>query len=136
MLKVKRVYDPPSDEDGLRILVDRVWPRGLTKEKARVNRWMRELAPSPALRKWFGHDPENWGRFRQRYRAELRSLKSQEMLRELADLSERGTVTLVYGSRDEKYNNAQALRDFVASMGKASGGRVEPGRSSGTIEDR
>jgi uncharacterized protein YeaO (DUF488 family) len=136
MLKVKRVYDPPSDDDGLRILVDRVWPRGLTKERARVNRWMRELAPSPALRKWFNHDPVNWGRFRQRYRAELRSLMAQEMLRELADLSRRGTVTLVYGSREERYNNAQALKDFVAGMGKASKGRVEPARSSGTIEDR
>jgi uncharacterized protein YeaO (DUF488 family) len=116
MLKIKRIYDPPEAHDGERILVDRIWPRGITKEQAQVSRWIREIAPSTPLRKWFAHDPEKWGRFRQRYRAELRSNQAEAILRELAEQSRKNDLTLVYGSSETRYNNACALKDFIGKM--------------------
>ena len=105
MIRVKRVYEKPSKEDGFRLLVDRLWPRGLTKERARVELWMKEIAPSDALRKWFGHDPEKWGAFVKRYRGEL--AKKKKLLAEVKRLEgEHGTVTLVYGRNHEKQNQA------------------------------
>jgi uncharacterized protein YeaO (DUF488 family) len=104
---VKRVYEPPSKSDGKRVLVDRVWPRGLTKEKAAVDVWLKEVAPSTALRKWFGHDPERWTEFRQRYGEELR--ENSEAVSALRALTREGPVTLVYGAHDEEHNNAVAL---------------------------
>jgi uncharacterized protein YeaO (DUF488 family) len=105
MIRVKRVYEKPAKEDGFRLLVDRLWPRGLTKERARVDLWMKEIAPSDALRKWFGHDPEKWGEFVKRYRSEL--AKRKELLAEVKRLEgEHGTVTLLYGRNDEKQNQA------------------------------
>ncbi len=109
-LALKRVYAAVSPSDGTRILVDRLWPRGLSKEKACVAVWMREVAPSAALRRWFGHDPARWPAFRQQYRAEL---QGSDALRRLRQYAEAGRVTLVYAARDEAHNNAVALREFL-----------------------
>jgi uncharacterized protein YeaO (DUF488 family) len=112
MIQTKRVYDKPEKTDGLRVLVDRLWPRGLTKEKAHVDLWMKEIAPSDELRKWFHHEEQNWNEFVKRYKAEL--AKKKEQLNELKKLSaERKTVTLLYGSKDEKQNQAVVLAELV-----------------------
>lgn len=111
-LKVKRVYAKPMKADGLRVLVDRLWPRGLTKRKARVDHWLRDIAPSHALRKWYGHEPSRWPGFKRRYRAELKKQKAAvESLRALR--REHGTVTLLFSSKEEKRNNALALKSFL-----------------------
>ncbi|HUK93022.1 MAG TPA: DUF488 domain-containing protein [Methanomicrobiales archaeon] len=107
MIRVKRVYDPPSGEDGERILVDRLWPRGLSKERARVDLWLKEVAPTTELRTWYGHDPARWDEFRRRYRAELSG--KQGLVRTLREKAAQGTVTLVYSSRELHLNNAVAL---------------------------
>ena len=105
MIRIKRVYEEPAKDDGYRILVDRLWPRGLTKERAKVDLWMKEIAPSDALRKWFGHEAEKWVEFAKRYGVELR--KKKDLLKEVKRLErEHGTVTLVYGRNDEKQNQA------------------------------
>lgn len=117
MIALKRAYDPPSDEDGERILVDRLWPRGLAKEEARLSSWLKEVAPSPELRKWFGHDPSRWEEFRRRYEMELRSPDKQALLEGLAGKSLRGVVTLVYGARDRERNHAVVLKDLVGGLG-------------------
>ena len=115
MVRIKRVYEEPAKDDGYRILVDRLWPRGLTKERAKVDLWMKEIAPSDALRKWFGHEAEKWVEFAKRYRVELH--KKKDLLKEVKRLErERGTVTLVYGRNDEKQN--QAVLIAVALKGK------------------
>ena len=111
MIQLKRVYEKPSRKDGVRILVDRLWPRGLTKERAAVNLWLKDVAPSSELRKWFGHDPAKWKEFQMRYRKELRQKKDALML--LKQKSEDRTVTLVYGARDEQHNEAVVLRKLV-----------------------
>jgi uncharacterized protein YeaO (DUF488 family) len=108
MIQLKRVYEKPSRKDGVRILVDRLWPRGLTKERAAVKLWMKEVAPSTDLRKWFDHDPAKWGQFQVRYRKELREQK--DALKLLKQKSKERTVTLVYGSRDEEHNEAVILK--------------------------
>lgn len=110
-IKLKRAYEPPAREDGRRILVDRVWPRGIRKEAAAVDQWLKDVAPSTALRKWFGHDPERWAEFRRRYRAELE--KHPEALAELRRLAQDGTLTLVYGARDPLHNQAVVLRELL-----------------------
>ncbi|CAM3831431.1 DUF488 domain-containing protein [Isoptericola cucumis] len=116
---VKRVYEAPSDDDGLRVLVDRLWPRGLSKADAHVDRWIKEVAPSSDLRTWFGHDPARFDEFARRYREELRG--SAE-LAELAALADDGRqVTLLYGARDEQHNQAVVLRDVVASYREVEG---------------
>jgi uncharacterized protein YeaO (DUF488 family) len=112
-IKLRRVYEPAQPSDGTRVLVDRLWPRGLTKEAAAVDRWMRDLAPSTALRKWFGHDPARWDEFRRRYAAELR--EREALLEELRGLARQGPVTLVFGARDERHNDAVALLGILAS---------------------
>src|SRR4029079_15318978 len=101
MIQVKRVYEKPSRKDGLRILCDRLWPRGLTKQRAAVKLWLKDVAPSTELRKWFGHDPEKWKEFQVRYRAELRAKK--DILEGMKQETEEHTVTLVYGARDEEH---------------------------------
>ena len=111
MIQLKRVYEKPSRKDGVRILVDRLWPRGLTKERAAVNLWLKDVAPSSELRKWFGHDPAKWKEFQVRYRKELRQKK--DALKLLKQKSEERTVTLVYGARDEQHNEAVVLRKIV-----------------------
>lgn len=113
MLKVKRVYDPPSKEDGYRILVDRVWPRGFTKEKARVDEWRRELGPSDALRKWFGHDPDKWDEFRRRYREELEDKGGWADLMAIAERARKQDVTLVFSAKDVAHNQAVALKEMA-----------------------
>jgi uncharacterized protein YeaO (DUF488 family) len=111
MISLKRVYEKPSRDDGLRILVDRLWPRGLTKKRAAVDLWLKEVAPSPELRKWFGHDPARWQEFKKRYWAELRDKKAAVNL--LRQKSREGTITLVYAARNEEHNGALALKGFL-----------------------
>jgi uncharacterized protein YeaO (DUF488 family) len=111
-LRLKRVYEHAASDDGVRILVDRLWPRGLSKTKARLDAWEKEIAPSPALRRWFGHDPARWTEFQRRYRAELRD--QSEKLDQIRALARKSTVTLVYGARDEEHNGAVVLRDIIA----------------------
>jgi uncharacterized protein YeaO (DUF488 family) len=111
-LRLKRVYEPAARGDGVRVLVDRLWPRGLTKEKAAVDHWMKEVAPSPELRKWFGHDPDRWSEFKRRYKAELREHK--DLLADLRKLNRQHTVTLLFGARDEEHNDAVVLHEVLA----------------------
>jgi uncharacterized protein YeaO (DUF488 family) len=110
-IRLKRAYEPAEAADGVRILVDRLWPRGLAKEEAAVDRWMRDLAPSTELRKWFGHDPSRWDEFRRKYARELRT--RGELLDEVRSLAQRRRVTLVFGARDRTHNDAVALRDVL-----------------------
>lgn len=114
-IKIKRVYEQPDKDDGVRILVDRLWPRGLTKEKAAVDLWLKEIAPSTELRKWFGHDPEKWSSFRGRYETELRH--NDDLIKLLKQKAREGTVTLVYGARDQKHNEALVLKQFLGKVG-------------------
>jgi uncharacterized protein YeaO (DUF488 family) len=111
MIQLKRVYEEPSDKDGMRVLVERLWPRGLTKERAAVDLWLKDVAPSPELRKWFGHDPARWEQFQERYQKELR--KQEDAVQLLKQKGKEGTVTLVYAARDEEHNGALALRRFL-----------------------
>lgn len=111
MINLKRVYEDPSPKDGLRVLVDRLWPRGLTKERAAVDLWLKDVAPSTELRKWFGHDPTNWKEFQVRYRKELREKKDALAL--LKQKSDEQTVTLLYGARDEEHNEALVLKKVL-----------------------
>jgi uncharacterized protein YeaO (DUF488 family) len=108
-VRLKRAYDPAAADDGVRVLVDRLWPRGVKKADARVDRWFKDLAPSGELRKWFGHDPERWEEFRRRYRAELAG--KGEQLDELRKLAHAQAVTLVYAAHDEAHNNAVVLQE-------------------------
>jgi uncharacterized protein YeaO (DUF488 family) len=114
---IKRVYDQPEAGDGTRILVDRLWPRGLSKERARVDIWLKEVAPSNDLRKWFGHDPEKFAEFRRRYVAELESEPGQGALARLRDLARQGPVTLVFAAHDSEHNDAVVLRDLLIGRG-------------------
>ncbi len=116
MIQIKRVYSEASKRDGLRILVDRVWPRGFSKERAKVDEWRKELAPSTALRKWFGHDPAKWTEFRARYRKELAESGGIKALKELAQRSRHEAITLVYGAADEQHNQAAALKEFIDQL--------------------
>ena len=111
MIQLKRVYEKPSRKDGVRILVDRLWPRGLTKERAAVKLWLKDVAPSTELRKWFAHDPAKWKQFQVRYRKELRETKDGLDL--LKQESEEHTVTLVYGARDEEHNEGLVLKSVL-----------------------
>lgn len=115
-LRVKRVYAPPSPEDGARILVDRLWPRGLSREKAHVDLWLKELAPSTELRKWFNHDPAKWDEFRQRYQQELR--QQPAALAQLVELAGTRPVTLLFGAKEERFNDAVALKAFILAHGR------------------
>ena len=111
MIHLKRVYEEPSQNDGLRVLVERLWPRGLSKERAAVELWLKDVAPSPELRKWFGHDPARWEQFQERYRQELR--EKEDAVQLLRQKGKEGTVTLVYAARDEDHNGALALIRFL-----------------------
>ena len=112
-IAIKRVYEPAAKADGYRVLVDRLWPRGLKKEAVSLDLWAKELAPSAVLRKWFDHDPARWDGFRHRYATELDALA--EHWRPLAERAARHTVTLLYGARDEEHNNALALKTYLDS---------------------
>lgn len=115
---LKRVYDEPEPGDGTRVLVDRLWPRGLSKERAHIDLWLKEVAPSSELRKWFGHEPEKFVEFRRRYEAELASESGQEALAKLRDMARREQVTLVFAAHDMEHNNAVVLRELL--MGGSS----------------
>jgi len=110
-VRLKRAYEPQAASDGTRILIDRLWPRGVSKAAAAIDLWFKEIAPSTELRKWFGHDPARWDEFRRRYAAELRGLG--EELRDLRDRARRGPITLVFSARDEAHNDAVVLRDAL-----------------------
>jgi uncharacterized protein YeaO (DUF488 family) len=118
MLRLKRVYESASATDGKRILVDRLWPRGLSKKKAAIDEWLKEIAPSPELRRWFGHDPDKWPEFQRRYRQELRNHAA--LIRDLAARAARHRVTLVYAARDEEHNDAVVLAAIVRARMKRS----------------
>ena len=122
MIKLKRAYEKPSRDDGSRILVERLWPRGLTKERAAVDLWLKEVAPSPELRKWFGHDPARWEQFQKRYGKELH--EQEEAVRLLEEKGRQGTVTLVYAARDEEHNGALALKRFLEGHSSATRRRI------------
>jgi len=112
MRKIKRVYEELEEDDGYRILVDRLWPRGLSKESAKVDLWMKEVAPSNELRKWFSHESEKWAEFKKKYERELKD--KEEPLSRIRQLEkERGTITLLYSAKEERYNNAVALNDIL-----------------------
>jgi uncharacterized protein YeaO (DUF488 family) len=111
MIRLKRAYEDASPEDGLRVLVDRLWPRGLTKQKSHIDVWLKEIAPSPELRKWFGHDPAKWKDFQARYRKEIAS--HRDSLAFLREKGKEGTVTLLFASRDQEHNNAVVLQGLL-----------------------
>jgi uncharacterized protein YeaO (DUF488 family) len=112
MIKIKRVYEKPANDDGWRVLVDRLWPRGMKKEATRVDVWMRDVAPSDALRKWFGHEPEKWSEFQKRYRSEL--AKKKDMVAELKKMEmEHRILTLLFGAKDEDHNQAVVLANML-----------------------
>ncbi len=115
-IKIKRVYEQPDKNDGRRILVDRLWPRGLTKEKAGVDVWLKDIAPSTELRKWFGHDPDRWEEFTERYRAELAEASKMGILRDIAERADEENVTLLFGAKDTRHNDARALEAFVGEL--------------------
>ena len=110
-ISLKRVYEPPSNADGLRILVERLWPRGLSKGAAKIDWWLREAAPSTELRKWFGHKPEKWPEFKRRYFKELNS--HREILMPIRERMRRGRVTFVFAAKEERFNNAVALKEYL-----------------------
>lgn len=110
-IQIKRVYDKASSEDGMRILVERLWPRGVTKAKAKLGLWLKDIAPSAGLRKWFGHDPVKWEEFKKRYWCELRH--NQPAVENLRAYMKKGNVTFVYAARDERHNGALALREYL-----------------------
>lgn len=111
---LKRAYQPAAPEDGQRVLVDRLWPRGVSKEEAAIDLWLKAIAPSTALRQWFGHDPDLWAEFQRRYRAELDA--NGEVVGQLKEVIQAGRTTLVYGARDEAHNDAVVLADYMAGV--------------------
>jgi len=113
-VRIRRAYDPPAPDDGRRVLVDRVWPRGRSRDALAIEAWMRELGPSDELRKWFGHEIERWPEFRRRYRAELERPEVQADLDDLARTARDGTLTLVYGARDTEHNQAVVIAEVIA----------------------
>ncbi len=113
-IKLKRVYETPSPGDGKRVLVERLWPRGMSKEKAKIDEWLKELAPSVELRKWFGHDPQKWMEFKKRYLKEL--TKSHVLVSKLAGECRKRTVTFVFASKEEKLNSAALLKGYIENM--------------------
>ncbi len=120
VIKVKRIYQAADQKDGFRILVDRIWPRGLTKEAARIDLWLKDVAPSTPLRKWFGHDPALWEEFRKRYFAELDQTPGP--VEQILSKAKKKRVTLLFGAKDEQHNNAVALKQYLDKAQSASDG--------------
>lgn len=113
-VEIKRIYDQAKQNDGIRVLVDRVWPRGISKGKAQLDHWLKEIGPSAELRKWFGHDPEKYEAFKEKYKAELQEGQQQEALRKLKDLVKaHDRLTLLFAAKDEKHNQARVLKDIL-----------------------
>jgi uncharacterized protein YeaO (DUF488 family) len=127
MITTKRVYDPPSPSDGARFLVERLWPRGVAKEKLKIDAWLKEVGPSTELRKWFNHDPDKWDEFRKRYRRELDA--HPDAWQPIVSAARRGPVTLVYSSHDTEHNNAVALREYLAARTRRSATAADRGPS-------
>ena len=121
-IAIKRIYEPPSRDDGLRILVDRIWPRGVSREAAHLTLWLKEIAPSAQLRQWFGHKPARWKEFQERYRAELDA--NRAAIEHLRALCKKGRVTFLYGARDTEHNQARVLVEYL----RASGSHDRPAR--------
>jgi len=111
MIKLKRAYEKHGRDDGHRILVERLWPRGLTKRQAKIDLWLKDVAPSTELRRWFGHDPDKWNEFRQRYQKELK--QKDQLIKLLKRKAKAGTITLIYAARDEEHNGALVLQRFL-----------------------
>jgi uncharacterized protein YeaO (DUF488 family) len=111
MIEVKRAYEEPQKKDGLRILVDRMWPRGVKKEKAAIDEWTKDIAPSSKLRKWFSHDPEKWQEFKRRYFKELK--EKNDLVKRIKEKAKDQTITLIHSAKDVKYNNAVALKEYI-----------------------
>lgn len=118
-MQTKRVYDPFTKKDGIRVLVDRVWPRGMTKERLQADLWLKDAAPSTALRKWFNHDPSRWEVFKNRYFAELNA--KPEVVKQLLELAAKGRLTFLFSARETQYNQAVALKEYLISMSKKGG---------------
>ncbi len=114
-IKIKRIYETPSKEDGIRILVDRLWPRGISKKKASLNEWLPEIAPSDTLRKWFSHDPSKWERFKEKYLEEIISNNKEALNKLIKYIKEEGVITLLYAAKDEIRNNAVVLKEYFES---------------------
>ena len=114
-IKIKRSYDSPSPEDGYRVLVDRLWPRGISRADAKLNEWPKSIAPSDELRRWYHSNPSYWGEFRKKYLSELK--QHREILRPLAERTHKEQVTLVYSARDEEHNNAVVLKQYLQMLG-------------------
>ena len=125
-IKLKRAYDAPRAEDGFRVLVDRLWPRGVSKSSARINLWLKEVAPSATLRQWFAHEPAKWAAFQTRYSGELK--EHRDAIAQLLDHARKGTVTLVYAAKDEERNNAVALKKYLESHRSAAAGGTPPSK--------
>lgn len=121
-IRLKRVFDPPEPEDGSRVLVERLWPRGLSKERARLDLWLKQIAPSTELRMWFSHDPAKWAEFQRRYRAEL--VKNTEAVAQLLHLIGKGPVTLVYAAADVQHNSAVVLKRFLEGVRRSAADRI------------
>jgi uncharacterized protein YeaO (DUF488 family) len=125
MIKLKRAYEPASRTDGKRFLVERLWPRGVKKSSLPLAGWLKEVAPSTGLRKWFNHDPAKWNEFRKRYFVELND--HDETVQQLLQAARQGTITLIYSSHDEQHNNAAALQEYLGSRGtRHHGARTRP----------
>lgn len=114
---IKRIYEPPARSDGARILIDRIWPRGVSKKKAALDEWFKDIAPSTRLRKWFGHDPARWLEFQRRYRSELKS--NRVAVKHLRDRIKKGRVTLLYAAHDTEHNHAPVLAAYLSGRGKS-----------------
>jgi uncharacterized protein YeaO (DUF488 family) len=112
-IAIKRIYETPEKDDGTRVLVERLWPRGFTKERAHIDLWLKEIAPSNDLRHWFNHEPAKFDEFRRRYEEELKAPEGQAALKRLSDMALQGTLTLVYSAHDSEHNNAVVLRDLL-----------------------
>lgn len=113
-VRIKRIYESPSPGDGYRLLVDRIWPRGVSRDEAELDDWVKELAPSDELRKWFDHDEDRWSEFRRRYLGELKEHRDEA--RKIAEKAERKTVTLLFAAKDEEHNNAVVLRQYLEML--------------------
>jgi len=112
LIKIKRIYESSSEEDGFRILIDRLWPRGLSKESAQIDTWLKDIAPSDSLRKWFSHDPKKWSEFKKRYREELKEKKDMiSMIKSFE--KEKKTIIFLYSAKDKEYNNAVFLQEYM-----------------------
>lgn len=116
MLKIKRAYEPVEASDGKRILVDRLWPRGISKSQAHIDEWLKDLAPSSGLRKWFGHDPQKWEKFRKKYASELSSPEQKKRLEDITRRARIETITLIYGARDTEHNDARVLEEIIKNL--------------------